>query len=138
MIDPIKIVDTLQPQKIKEPKPGIFVYDFGQNAARWTKLLVKGERGRQVKLMFSENLAADGTVNQQNLIKAAATDVYILKGGEEEVWEPRFTYHGFRYVQIEGFPGRPQPQSLKMIWWTEASNLYSVPTDCPQRSERMG
>ena len=97
-------------------------------------------------------------------MKAAATDVYVLKGGEEEKWEPRFTYHGFRYIQVEGFPGRPELQNIlvkvvrssvdangvfessnelvnrirKMVWWTEASNLHSVPTDCPQRSERMG
>ncbi len=164
MINPIKVMDVLQPQKIGEPRPGVFVYDFGQNAAGWAKLRVKGERGARVTLRFAENLFADGTVNQENLIKAAATDVYVLKGGEEETWEPQFTYHGFRYVQVEGFPGRPQAHDLsvkvvrssvassgvfeasndlinrihKMVWWTEASNLYSVPTDCPQRSERMG
>jgi alpha-L-rhamnosidase len=164
MINPIKIVDTLHPRKISEPKPGVFVYDVGQNLAGWAELRVKGEPGTRVTLRFAENLYPDGTVNQENLGKAAATDVYVLKGGEEEKWEPRFTYHGFRYVQLEGFPGRPELQNIlvkvvrssvdangvfessnelvnrirKMVWWTEASNLYSVPTDCPQRSERMG
>lgn len=164
MINPIKIMDVRQPVKIDEPRPGVFVYDFGQNGAGWARLRVKGGRGVRVALRFSENLSPDGTVNQENLIKAAATDAYVLKGGDEETWEPRFTYHGFRYVQVEGFPGRPEARNLlvkvirssvqpngvfktsnelinrinKMVWWTEASNLFSVPTDCPQRSERMG
>lgn len=164
MINPIKIMNVRRPVKIDEPRPGVFVYDFGQNGAGWARLRVKGQRGVRVTLKFSELLFPDGTVNQENLIKAAARDIYVLKGGEEEVWEPKFTYHGFRYVQVEGFPGRPKPRNLlvkvirssvqpngvfktsnelvnrinKMVWWTEASNLYSVPTDCPQRSERMG
>jgi alpha-L-rhamnosidase len=164
MINPIKIMDTLHPKKISEPKPGVFVYDVGQNLAGWAELRVKGEPGTRVTLRFAESLYPDGTVNQENLMKAAATDVYVLKGGEEEKWEPRFTYHGFRYLQLEGFPGRPELQNIlvkvvrssvdvngvfessnelvnrirKMVWWTEASNLYSVPTDCPQRSERQG
>jgi alpha-L-rhamnosidase len=132
--------------------------------AGWAELRVRGTRGTQVTLRFSENLAQDGTVNQENLRKAAATDRYILKGEGEESWEPRFTYHGFRYLQVEGFPGRPALENIvvkvvrssvdpngkvetgnelinaiqKMVWWTEASNLHSIPTDCPQRDERMG
>jgi alpha-L-rhamnosidase len=163
-INPIKIMDTLHSGKMSEPRPGVFVYDLGQNVAGWAELRVKGERGVRVTLRFSENLAADGTVNQENLRKAAATDEYTLRGGGEEKWEPRFTYHGFRYIQVEGYPGRPGLQNIlvkvirssvdpngvfetnnelvnriqKMVWWTEASNLYSVPTDCPQRDERMG
>jgi alpha-L-rhamnosidase len=115
-------------------------------------------------MRFSETLYDSGTVNQENLRTAAATDVYILKGGGEETWEPRFTYHGFRYVQIEGWPGKPAIDDFvvkrvrsdvepagrfacsndllnridQMVERTEGSNLYSVPTDCPQRDERMG
>ncbi len=163
-INPIKVVETRNPLQISEVKPGVFVYDAGQNLAGWAELRVKGQRGDQVTLRFAESLAKGGTVDQENLRKAGATDVYILKGGGEEAWEPRFTYHGFRYIQTEGFPGRPQLDNItvkvvrssvdpsgrietsnalinriqKMIWWTEASNLYSVPTDCPQRDERMG
>ncbi len=105
-MEPIKIVDTLRPQWISEPKPGVFVFDTGQNLAGWAELRVKGQRGDMVTMRFAENLKSDGTVDQQNLRKATATDVYTLKGGEEEKWEPRFTYHGFRYIQMEGFPGR--------------------------------
>ncbi len=163
-INPIKVVETRNPVQITEVKPGVFVYDTGQNLAGWAELRVQGQRGDQVTLRFAESLAQDGAVDQENLRKAGATDVYILKGGGEERYEPRFTYHGFRYIQIEGFPGRPKLDNIavkvirssvdpsgqietsnalidriqKMIWWTEASNLYSVPTDCPQRDERMG
>ncbi len=163
-INPIKIVAALQPKAISEPRPGIFVYDIGQNMAGWVQLDVSGERGARVTLRFAESLSPDGTVDQRNLRTAAATDVYILKGGGAESWEPRFTYHGFRYVQLEGFPGKPALKDLtakvvrssvdtsgtietsndlinriqKMVWWTEASNLHSIPTDCPQRDERMG
>ena len=163
-VNPIKIVDSLRPRSISEPKPGVFVFDIGQNMAGWAHLQVSGARGTRVVLKFGEMVLEDGTIDQTNLFTAAATDVYILKGKSTESWEPRFTYHGFRYVQLEGFPGKPtldtftarvvrssvEPsgtietsddlinQIQKMIWWTEASNLYSIPTDCPQRSERMG
>ncbi len=163
-VNPIKVVDSIRPVAMNEPKPGIFVYDTGQNMAGWAQLRVNGTSGTRVTLKFAESLNDDGTLNQQNLRAAAATDVYILKGGGEEVWQPRFTYHGFRYVQVEGFPGKPSIESVtakvvrssvdpngsfessnallnriqRMIWSTEASNLHSVPTDCPQRDERMG
>jgi alpha-L-rhamnosidase len=163
-VEPIKVTDALRPQKISEPQPGVFVYDFGQNMAGWARLHVTGTAGTRITLRFAENLKRDGTVDQENLRKATATDVYTLKGGGGEDWEPRFTYHGFRYVQVEGFPGKAGADNLtakvvrsalepngmvetsdelinriqKMIWWTEASNLHSIPTDCPQRNERMG
>ncbi len=163
-MEPIRVVESLKPRSVRQPKPGIYVFDSGQNLAGWAELRVRGPRGARVTLRFAENLNDDGTVNQDNLRKAAATDTYIPNAGEEEVWEPRFTYHGFRYVQVEGFPGAPTPDNItikavrsdvlpngvfecsspllnriqKMVWWTEASNLHSIPTDCPQRDERMG
>src|SRR6201996_8578871 len=111
-IDPIKIVSTIEAKTISEPKPGIFVYDMGQNMAGWAQLKVRGERGTRVMLRFAESLAQDGTVDQRNLRTAAATDTYVLKGSGSESWEPRFTYHGFRYVQLEGFPGKPTRTDL--------------------------
>jgi alpha-L-rhamnosidase len=164
-VEPIKVVDTITPQKITEPKPGVYIVDNGQNIAGWASLKVKGERGRIITLKFAESLYKDGTVNQENLRTAEAKDTYILKGGgEEERWEPSFTYHGFRYIQVEGFPYPLKADDIqikvvrssvrqvgkftcsnellnrihKMVSRTEASNLYSVPTDCPQRDERMG
>ena len=164
MVEPIRVMGELAPQKITEPRPGVYVVDFGQNFAGWAQLRVQGERGTRVTLRFAETLYEDGTINQENLRQAACSDVYILKGEGEEVWEPRFTYHGFRYVQVEGFPGAMTAQALTgkvvrsaveeagqftcshdllnrihaMVRWTEASNLHGVPTDCPQRNERMG
>ena len=164
MLEPIRVVETRMAVEIKEPKPGIFVFDLGQNIAGWALLKVRGEAGQRVTLRFAESVHADGTLNPENLRSARAEDVYILRGGEEETWEPRFTYHGFRYIQVEGFPGQPGLNSLQgrvvrssveavgrfecgnellnrihhMIWWTESGNLHSIPTDCPQRDERMG
>ena len=165
MLEPIKVVETLTPQVISEPKPGLFVIDAGQNVAGWASLKVKGTKGTVVTLRFAESVYKDGTVDQENLRTARAKDTYVLKGGEaEEQWEPSFTYHGFRYIQVEGFPYRPKPGDItvkvvrsavkpvgrfnssnellnrihKMVTWTEANNLHSIPTDCPQRDERMG
>jgi alpha-L-rhamnosidase len=163
-LEPIRVVETLAAKSVSEPRAGVFVFDTGQNLAGWAELRVTGPRGTAVTLRFAESLLPDGTVNQENLRKAAAEDVYILKGGAREIWEPRFTYHGFRYLQVEGYPGRPTLDDIaikvvrssidpggtfessngllnrihKMVWWTEASNLHSVPTDCPQRDERQG
>ncbi len=164
VLEPIRVVDSFAPAGIKEVKPGIFVLDAGQNMAGWLALQVNGERGTKITMRFAETIYENGTVNQENLRTAMATDTYILKGGGEEKWEPRFTYHGFRYVQIEGWPGKPAIEQFtlkrvrsdvessgsfhcsndllnrinRMVQRTEASNLHSVPTDCPQRDERMG
>lgn len=163
-IEPIKVVNTVTPRLIGEPARGVYVFDTRQNGAGWASIKVEGESGTKIVLKFSESLNADGTVNQENLRSAAAQDIYILKGGDLEAWEPSFTYHGFRYIQVEGFPYAPKDDSIqvkivrsavsssgtfecsnhllnrihKMVVATEASNLHSIPTDCPQRDERMG
>lgn len=163
-LEPIKVMGTIVPQSVSEPLPNVYVIDAGQNMAGWASLKVKGKRGTEISLKFAESLYKDGTVNQENLRSAEAKDTYILKGEGEEQWEPSFTYHGFRYVQIEGFPYKPQAGDIQfkvvrsavdqtgqfkcsnellnrihhMIRSTEASNLHSIPTDCPQRDERMG
>ena len=131
--------------------------DVGRNIAGWAAIKVQGDPGTRISLRFAESLYEDGTVNQENLLLALAEDQYILKGGGMEYWEPRFTYHGFRYVQIEGFPYRPDSGDIKikvvrtalaqtgkfrcsndllnrihaMVVATEASNIHGVPTDCP-------
>jgi alpha-L-rhamnosidase len=130
----------------------------------WCRLHVRGPRGTEVQLRHAETLNPDGTLYTANLRGARATDTYILKGGGPEVWEPRFTYHGFRYVEVRGFPGRPTLASLEgrvvnddlpvagsfacsddllnqiylnVVWGTRG-NYRSIPTDCPQRDERQG
>jgi alpha-L-rhamnosidase len=164
MMPPIQVVDTLMPLKRTCPKPRVYVYDMGQNFSGWAELRVRGRRGTAVKLRFAELVYDDGMINQENLRGARAEDVYILKGEGEEVWEPRFTYHGFRYVEVSGYPGvpafgavrgrvvhtaveavgsfacsKPVLNSLqRIIVWGQKSNLHSIPTDCCQRDERMG
>lgn len=163
-LEPIRVVETLQPKSLQQPRPGIFVFDLGQNFAGWARLRASGPVGTQISLRYAESIYPDGTINQENLRGARAEDIYILKGEGEETWEPRFTYHGFRYIQMEGFSGEPALNQVEgrvvrsavepsgtfecsselynriyqMVRWTEASNLHSLPTDCPQRDERMG
>ncbi|MDD8027031.1 MAG: family 78 glycoside hydrolase catalytic domain [Acidobacteriota bacterium] len=164
MMPAIRVMDTIVPLGMANPRPGVYVFDMGQNFSGWARLRVAGTRGTAVRLRFAEILYDDGMINQENLRGARAEDVYILKGGNEETYEPRFTYHGFRYVELTGFPGVPTAETLRgrvvysglaqtgsfacskpllnslqrNITWTQKTNLHSVPTDCPQRDERMG
>jgi alpha-L-rhamnosidase len=164
MMPPIEVVDTMVPLGITNPKPGVYVYDMGQNISGWAELRSSGPRGSAVTLRFSELVYPDGTINRENIREAKSRDVYILKGGGTETYEPRFTYHGFRYVEVTGYPGAPSLDSLrgrvvhtavattgsfvaskqilneiqKLIRWSQLTNLFSIPTDCDQRNERMG
>ena len=83
-------------------KTGDYILDFGQNFAGWIRLWAEEESGREIRIRYGETLYEDGTVNTENLRNAKATDVYICKGNGRECYEPRFTYHGFRFVQISG------------------------------------
>jgi alpha-L-rhamnosidase len=164
MMPPIQVVDTLVPLKMTSPQAGVYVFDLGQNFSGWAQLRVRGSRGTAVKMRFAELIYDTGMINQENLRGARAEDVYILKGEGEEVYEPRFTYHGFRYVEVVGYPGVPAVNSIRgrvghtavepagsfacskpilnslqrIIVWGQKSNLHSIPTDCCQRDERMG
>ncbi|MFQ6037289.1 MAG: family 78 glycoside hydrolase catalytic domain [Candidatus Aminicenantales bacterium] len=164
LIPPIRIMDTIVPKSMSEPSPGVFVYDMGQNFSGWAELRVSGPRGTRVRLRYAELLYENGMINQENLRSASAQDEYVLKGDGLEIYEPRFTYHGFRYVELTGFPGVPTLDTLRgkvvhtavrqkgnfscshpvlnhlqhMIIWTQKTNLHSIPTDCNQRDERMG
>ncbi|MCX8053696.1 MAG: glycoside hydrolase family 78 protein [Armatimonadetes bacterium] len=163
-IQPIKVVQTLKPKSVNEVKPGIWVFDLGQNFSGWCRIKVSGPVGTAITLKHAENLYPDDTVNQENLRSAKATDTYILRGEGTEVYEPKFTYHGFRYVQVEGLPEKPAPDSIQgrvvhtaiepigtfscsnrlinriqnACVWGERTNFHAVPTDCPQRDERQG
>ena len=164
MLEPIKVTQDVVPVALMNPAPGVYVYDLGQNIAGWARVRVRGPRGTKVVLKFAEMLYDNGMIDQENLRKAKATDTYILKGDGLELYEPRFTYHGFRYVEVTGYPGVPTLDDLRgcvvhsavepigsfacsnllinhiqrNILWTQRDNLHSVPTDCPQRDERMG
>ena len=113
MIEPIRVVETIKPVKITEPKPGVFIFDMGQNMVGWCRLKVSGPAGTKVKLRHAETLNPDGTLYLANIRGAKVTDIYTLKGDGTEIWEPRFTYHGFRFVEVTGFPGKPTLDTLE-------------------------
>ncbi|MFX0082571.1 MAG: family 78 glycoside hydrolase catalytic domain [Candidatus Hodarchaeota archaeon] len=164
LMQPIQITKVMTPQKLDSPQPGMYIYDFGQNFTGFVRLKVRGPRGCKVKLRFAEILKEDGTLNTATNRTAPVTDVYTLKGQGEEIYQPHFTYHGFRYVELTGYPGVPSKESIEgyffhsnvpkvgafscsndlfnnihtNIIWSQLSNLMSIPTDCPQRDERHG
>ena len=96
---PARVIATLESKSVTPITNGAYVFDMGQNMVGWVTLKVKGEPGTKVRLRFAEILNPDGTIYTANLRNADATDVYILKGGEEETFAPHFTFHGFRYVE---------------------------------------
>lgn len=164
MQEPIRVTGTIKPVSVTEIRPGIFVFDMGQNMVGWCRLRVSGPAGTTVTLQHAETLKPDGSLYTANLRGARMTDTYTLRGGGKEVWEPRFTSHGFRYVEVTGFPGKPTLNSLEgrvvnddlrtagtfecsnelinkiyhAIVWGVRGNYRSIPTDCPQRDERQG
>ncbi len=159
---------TLTPVKITMVAAGKVqdaLFDMGQNMVGVVRLHVQGPKGTTVRLRFAERLSPDGTIYTDNLRDADATDLYTLDGKGEEVWTPAFTFHGFRYVEVSGYPGKPTPAALEgIVWnslpaepsmrlqtssdllnhmnelglWGQRGNYVSIPTDCPQRDERMG
>ena len=164
MIEPIRVTGVIKPVAVTEPQPGVFIFDLGQNMVGWCRLKVRGPAGTQVSLRHAETLNPDGTLYLDNLRSAKVTDLYTLKGKGTEVYEPRFTYHGFRYVEVRGFPGRPTLSAIEgrvvnddlasageficsqpminriytnMVWGVRG-NYRSIVTDCPQRDERQG
>jgi alpha-L-rhamnosidase len=162
--EPIHVTQRLKPVSVKELNPGVFIFDMGQNMVGWCQLKVRGPAGTQVELRHAETLKPDGSLYTANLRSARATDIYTLKGHGEEIWQPRFTLHGFRFVEMTGYPGRPTLDSLSgcvvnddlpvtgefecsnpllnkiyhNIVWGVRGNYHSIPTDCPQRDERQG
>jgi hypothetical protein len=157
---PIRVNQTLEPVKMYEPEPDVFVFDLGQNIAGWTRLRVEGDAGTEVTLRHSENIHEDGSLDPWTNRRAEATDRYTLAGTfGGETWEPRFTYHGFRYVEVTGLTEPPEVEGrsihadldvigsfessdpmLDQIYennrWTILNNFMSFPTDTPVRDER--
>jgi len=104
----IRVTEELPAVSVTQPKPGAFVYDFGQNASGRCRLKITGTAGTRVQLRHAEVLKPDGTLYTDNYRSARATDVYYCKGGGEEIWEPRFTYRGFRYAEVTMQPDAPR------------------------------
>ncbi len=162
--EPIRVMEELKPVALSEPKPGVYIFDLGQNMVGRCRLQLKGPAGTTVTLRHGEMLNEDGSLYTTNLRSAPQVDRYTLRGGGSEVYEPTFTQHGFRYVELTGLPERPElvdltgrafnssapevgrfecsSSMLNQLWknilWTQRGNLMSTPTDCPQRDERLG
>ncbi|MFH1007251.1 MAG: family 78 glycoside hydrolase catalytic domain [Candidatus Latescibacterota bacterium] len=164
MLEPVLAHETIQPISLTEPQPGVWVYDLGQNFSGWVRLKAEGARGTEVTLRFTEWIDNDGMVDVSNLCLARPTDRYTFKGEGIEIYEPRFTWHGFRYVEITGYPRTPDLETIEGRFVHTAcepigtfecgndlinrihrctmqslrSNLQGLPLDCPQRDERLG
>ncbi|GAB4405804.1 MAG: glycoside hydrolase family 78 protein [Bacteroidia bacterium] len=181
MQPPIRITRTLRPVAITEPRPGTFLVDFGQNFAGVVRMKVRGAAGTEVRLRYGELRFDDGSLNGLTTVAcqikemwgidggpgapptAWQEDSYLLRGEGEETFQPHFTFHGFRYVEVSGYPGRPRPEDFEglrmnadltdagtftssnsdfdaiqtMTDWTLLSNVFSVQSDCPGR-EKFG
>jgi len=161
---PIRIETTLHAKSLSEPEFGVFVFDFGQNMAGFAHIRVQGKPGTKLRVRFAEVLNPDGTIYTENLRTALATDYFTLAGKGVEDYQPSFTFHGFRYVELTGLAGKPDISAvtakvihtdapfhahlqtasaiLNQLWsnilWGQRSNFVGVPTDCPQRDERLG
>ena len=160
----VKKHETFKALKIFKTPQGETVVDFGQNLVGWVMLKAKGPSGTKITLSHTEVLDKAGNFYQENLRTAKAQDHYILSDGEAQVFEPHFTFQGFRYVRVEGYPGELKLDDLTAvalysdmeatgkfstsnpllnqlqhnIQWGQKGNFVDVPTDCPQRDERLG
>jgi alpha-L-rhamnosidase len=103
----VRRIEEVAAAEVSEPAPGVYVFDLGQNITGWVRLRVRGETGTRITLRHAEVLNPDGTLYTKNLRTAKCTDEYVLRGGEAEVYEPHFTYRGFRYAELTGYPGVP-------------------------------
>jgi alpha-L-rhamnosidase len=162
--EPVRVVEQFTPLSVNEIQPGVFIFDLGQNIAGWVRLKVKAPAGTRITIRQGERLSPDGTLYTENLRRAKSTDIYICKGSGEETYEPHFTFHGFQYVEITGLPYKPGKDAVtgcvvrsassdtgkfecsnadvNRLWlnglWSQKDNFLTVPTDCPQRDERLG
>jgi alpha-L-rhamnosidase len=163
---PMRVTETVKPIAILEPRPGVYVFDMGQQFAGWVRLTVEGPAGTQVTMRYSERIDDQSMIERSEISKFVfegpfQTDIYTLKGQGTECWEPRFAYHGFRYVEVTGFPGTPTKDNVtgcvvhtdferqgqfqcsngllnqiqRMTRWSYRNNFHGYPTDCPTREK---
>lgn len=162
--EPVRKIQEITPVRIFRTPKGSLLADMGQNMVGWIRLNVKGPKGSVVTLRHAEVLDKYGEFYTENYRSAKTQLTYILSGEGDEIYEPRFTFMGFRYVEINGFPGELKPENLTgivihsdmapsgkyessnpminqlqhNIIWGQKGNFVDVPTDCPQRDERLG
>lgn len=166
MIPPIRCIKTLKPQKVIAGENGKWIFDLGQNIAGWARIKLKAPAGTQLTLKYAEILMPDGKALDPDTTGVFATgfeqtEIYVCKGGGVETWQPRFTYHGFRYVEVAGLPAKPAADFLEGVLvhsdvpergsfqcsdevlnriyrtslWTIVDNLHSTSEDCPHREK---
>lgn len=163
---PVRETQLLDVKSITEPQPGRFVFDLGQNMVGWARIQVPAEKDKTITLRFAEMLQKDGTLYTENYRNAKSTDTYTAAKTGTIEWQPRFTFHGFRYVELSGLPAGVKPQKnwvtgvvlhseqrqigsfvsshaklnqlQSNITWGWRGNALDIPTDCPQRDERLG
>lgn len=162
--EPVREHEQFKPIKTFKTPSGEQVIDFGQNLVGFVKVKLSGKKGDTITIRHAEILDKSGNFYTENLRAAKATDVYILKGNGIETFEPHFTFHGFRYIKIDGLQGEINPDDFTAvalysdmkptgtftssnslinqlqhnIQWGQKGNFVDVPTDCPQRDERLG
>lgn len=174
-LPPIRVVGTRRPRRRFAPRPGVFVFDLGQNCCGWARLRARGRRGTEITLAHAARVHGDGSLDARSNLHDAAgvhcarqTDRYVLRGDDGgrgwEEWEPRFTLHGSRFVEVTGYPGTPALDAIDgrvvrtaaratgrftcaddllnrihaMCWWTFASSMQGYPQDAADRAERVG
>jgi len=161
---PVKKHEVFKPVKIITTPKGEHVIDFGQNLVGWSQVKINGKAGDKITISHAEVLDKKGNFYTDNLRAAKAQNIFILKGNGEEFFEPHFTFQGFRYIKIEGYTGELKPENFSAvslysdmeptgtfecsnpllnqlqhnIQWGQRGNFLDVPTDCPQRDERLG
>lgn len=159
----IRIKEKVTPKKVYKTAKGTYMLDMGQNMVGWLRIQVKGKAGDTIRMVFAERLKNKDTLYIANLRDARVTDTYVMKGDGKEIWEPRFTYHGFQYVEVSGLSDEPAAadfagqvvyddvatigefktsnatinQIYNNAYWSIRSNYRGIPTDCPQRDERV-
>ncbi len=164
MTQPIRVTGTINPIALTNPEPGVWIFDMGQNMVGWTEIKAKVPEGTTIVQRFAETLKDDGNIYLDNIRGARVTDTYIARGEGVETFAPRFVFHGFRFVELTGYPGTPELTMLegrvvnddlplvgsfecsddlinriyKNAYWGIRGNYRSIPTDCPQRDERQG
>lgn len=164
-LPPIKKMKSFGPAAMTNPAEGVYVFDMGQNFAGWARLTVEADAGTAIQLRFAEELDDSGMIDPGSTgvgaIHVVQTEKYICKGQGVETWEPQFTYHGFRYIEMTGYPGTPSTQNIEGVvvhtavektglftcsddmlnriyntaLWTQISNLHGLPEDCPAREK---
>jgi alpha-L-rhamnosidase len=163
MMPAIQHIETLKPISITYPGDSLSLVDFGQNFSGWIRIKVKGERGDSIVFKYAEDMK-DGMLDPTTNHRAVVIDTFISNGGKDEIYEPRFTYHGFQFTEISGLNYQLQAEYIEgivvhsavepsgsfecsneeinrihtAILWSQRANLMGYPTDCPQREERLG